>query len=406
MNIAESSLNSSYKPIEYDKTIYLIPIRSINENSYVLLSDIQAIIPTASAVLSNDKLIPFEVDTNTLTEIKPKRIIIKDTDSIWQIHTVPPANTEIINKLSLLEHRLNFLIRHLVEEEEIETLDSQLDSISLSNSSRSSTNLTTYQQQQSNTGDNSSVNIEDNEHRTRNRRRTKSSRRQHELSPPPAFSLHNNETSNSSTVSPNIPSTSTIYTNESNDSNDIITPTSNHHLPNTITNNQRHNININNNSITDIHRPHPSTSNNTSSTNSNAVAIPPPPSYETSIFGNISLLVQKLRLFEEHIPNRHKSPRWLARRHEWVSNEPTNIEQVAYQLIQLEMALLWTAVTESWIQERETWLTLVAGARSERHLAGAMVNLERHTLVMDDNWQHRREDWLSELLEIIVSVSF
>src|SRR5690349_19173906 len=65
MNIAESSLNSSYKPIEYDKTIYLIPIRSINENSYVLLSDIQAIIPTASAVLSNDKLIPFEVDTNT-----------------------------------------------------------------------------------------------------------------------------------------------------------------------------------------------------------------------------------------------------------------------------------------------------------------------------------------------------
>ncbi|CAO3641217.1 unnamed protein product [Cunninghamella echinulata] len=373
MNVAESSFNSSYKPIEYDKTIYLIPIRFINENSYVLLSDIQAIIPTASAVLSNDKLIPFEIDTNTLTEIKPKRIIIKDTNSIWQVHTVQPANIEIINKLSLLEHCLNFLIRHL--------------------------------QQQQNTDGNSSINIEDNEHRDRNRRRTKSSRRQHELSPPPAFSLHHNDTSNASTISPNIPSTSTVYTNGSNDSNNITIPASNRHLLNTITNNQHDNIN-NSSSNTNSHRPHPSTSNNTSSTNSNAVAIPPPPSYETSIFGNISLLVQKLRLFEEHIPNRHKSPRWLARRHEWVSNEPTNIEQVAYQLIQLEMALLWTAVTESWIQERETWLTLVAGARSERHLAGAMVNLERHTLVMDDNWQHCREDWLNELLEIIVSVSF
>ncbi|CAO3596986.1 unnamed protein product [Absidia cylindrospora] len=132
----------------------------------------------------------------------------------------------------------------------------------------------------------------------------------------------------------------------------------------------------------------------------------PPPSYETSIFGTIQALTQHIRRFEHHIPNRHKSPRWLARRAGWLGYEPTTIEQVAYQLVQLEMALLWTAVTESWIQERETWLTLVASARTERHLAGALVNLERHTLVLDEAWQDVRDEWTRDLLEVIVSVGF
>jgi hypothetical protein len=175
----------------------------------------------------------------------------------------------------------------------------------------------------------------------------------------------------------------------------------------------------NNSTLPPIHDPS-SSSSSSSSTSSTSTSIDnphpaaqhaelsaaPPPSYETSIFGTIKALIQHIRVFEHHIPNRHKSPRWLARRAEWVGYEPQTIEQVAYQLVQLEMALLWTAVTESWIQERETWLTLVASARTERHLAGALVNLERHTLVTDDAWQTVRDQWTSELLEVIVSVGF
>ncbi|OAD75446.1 hypothetical protein PHYBLDRAFT_158406 [Phycomyces blakesleeanus NRRL 1555(-)] len=112
--------------------------------------------------------------------------------------------------------------------------------------------------------------------------------------------------------------------------------------------------------------------------------------------------MQKLHIFERHIPNRHKSPRWLVRRVEWVERVPNSIEQVAYQIVQLEMALLWTAVTEAWINERETWLTLVASARSERHLAGALISLERHTLVMDEQWTEEKERWVNELLEMVV----
>ncbi|CAO3636681.1 unnamed protein product [Cunninghamella blakesleeana] len=405
MDVTGSTSSRSYKPVEYNKIIYLIPIRFTNQNKYILLSDLQAIIPTTSAVLSNDKLVPFELNPNTLMEVQPKRIVVNDIDSVWQIHT-PPINTEVLDKLSYCEQRLNFLIRRLVEEEEVDTCNAQLDNIPLSNSSVSSTNSTSYHQQLllENNDRNSHIDIEDNDLRGRSSRGTNSSRRQQGLSPPPAFSLHHTDTSNSSTVHSNIPSTSTIYTNESNRSSDVTVVISNHQPSNT-TNSDYQRDNDSNDNVDNNNHPNSTISNNPSSTNPNAI-IPPPPSYETSIFGNISLLVQKLRLFEEHIPNRHKSPRWLARRHEWVSNEPMNIEQIAYQLIQLEIALLWTAVEEVWINERETWLTLVAGARSERHLAGAMVNLERHTLVMDDDWQHCREDWLNELLEIIVSTSF
>ena len=66
------------------------------------------------------------------------------------------------------------------------------------------------------------------------------------------------------------------------------------------------------------------------------------------------------------------------------------------------MALLWTAVSEAWLEERETWLTLVSTARSERHLAGALLNLERHTLVMSEEWVQVRERWINDLLELIV----
>ncbi|ORE03644.1 hypothetical protein BCV72DRAFT_212864 [Rhizopus microsporus var. microsporus] len=127
-----------------------------------------------------------------------------------------------------------------------------------------------------------------------------------------------------------------------------------------------------------------------------------PPSYETSVLSSIKLLNSKIRLYESHINNRHKSPKWLSKRQAWLAREPDSIDQVAFQLVQLEMALLWTAVSEAWIEERETWLTLVSSARSERHLAGALVDLERHTLVMDEEWTNVRERWISDLLELII----
>lgn len=145
-----------------------------------------------------------------------------------------------------------------------------------------------------------------------------------------------------------------------------------------------------------------------SSTNNNESNTPTPsrheapPSYETSMLSTIHALTSKLRLFELHIPNRHKSPKWLPKRDAWINQKANSIEEVAYLLVQLEMALLWTAVEERWIEERETWLTLVANSRSERHLAGAILNLERHTLVMDEQWLAIRERWINELLEMVV----
>ncbi|KAG0759437.1 hypothetical protein G6F57_009185 [Rhizopus arrhizus] len=72
-----------------------------------------------------------------------------------------------------------------------------------------------------------------------------------------------------------------------------------------------------------------------------------PPSYETSIFSSIKALNHKIRLYEFYINNRHKSTKWLSKRQTWLSREPNSTEQVAYQLVQLEMALLWTAVSEA-----------------------------------------------------------
>ncbi|RUP49432.1 hypothetical protein BC936DRAFT_142537 [Jimgerdemannia flammicorona] len=127
-----------------------------------------------------------------------------------------------------------------------------------------------------------------------------------------------------------------------------------------------------------------------------------PPSYEHSIAQTIRSLMSHLLSYEEHIPPRYKAPRWPATRGVWRSRSPTTIEQFAYQLVELEMALLWTAVAQTWVEERETWLGLVVNARTERHLAGALVSLERYTVVCDEGWVGMRDRWVSELLEMVM----
>ncbi len=65
---------TSYKLIEYNNTLYQIPIRTIGEEQVVLFSDVQLILPNATALLSNSKLIPFQLDPNNqYTELIPKR---------------------------------------------------------------------------------------------------------------------------------------------------------------------------------------------------------------------------------------------------------------------------------------------------------------------------------------------
>ncbi|KAL0085935.1 hypothetical protein F4703DRAFT_1736883 [Phycomyces blakesleeanus] len=336
----ESETNSfnKYKIVEYNDQIFMIPIRRVNRQSVLLFSDVQALVPSATALVSMGKLIPFEIDPFSLVELEPRRVVIAEQDTTWEAYspeqqTRQGANRKILQKLVDLETKidgitqcLNSMLIHQQNEH-----DPSLNTLPQNNEDEEEDEEEEEEEEEEEDEDEDEddedededgeeIEIRPNSHPVHGQSRERSQ------SPPPAFS-------------------SSPHTGNTGDA---------------------------------------------------------PPSYETSIFGSIKALMQKLHIFERHIPNRHKSPRWLVRRVEWVERVPNSIEQVAYQIVQLEMALLWTAVTEAWINERETWLTLVASARSERHLAGALISLERHTLVMDEQWTEEKERWVNELLEMVV----
>lgn len=331
---------TKYKLVVYQDTIYEIPIRVIEQETVLLLSDVQSIFPKATALLSNSKLVPFKLDPVHHTEILPKRAPITDLDSqntVWEVHVpeesiaLSPTIIELNSKMSRLSDKLDriLLLQQDQEEEELEEQQETLEGEEAS----SSHILEEHQSRHGSIADETAACTIGTDPTSNHEGPSRSN------SPPPAFSTRSAATSSSAEV-PTPPSS------------------------------QQH--------------------------------VEAPPSYETSVLSTIKSINTKLRLYESHISNRHKSPKWLAKRQEWISREPNSIEQVAFQLVQLEMALLWTAVTESWIQERETWLTLVASSQSERHLAGAIINLERHTLVMDEEWNQIREGWINDLLEMVV----
>ncbi|KAK4515371.1 Bud site selection protein 6 [Mucor velutinosus] len=350
-----ASTPTSYKLVEYDNTIYEIPIRYIDQENVLLLSDIQALLPNATALLTSSKLIPFKLHPDHHTELIPKRISIPDINGnsvIWQAH-VPEENVstlmEMQRKIDQLGEKMDRLYMSLVQS----SSDSSDDDVSVVGASNAHTNtlaIDNHHNEDSNQHEdqNESTRIDDTLDTTRGHMSRSNS-------PPPAFSTpsHLSVAANGVGASSSASSSSSAI----------------HQRQQQQQQQQQHEA---------------------------------PPSYETSVLSTIKALNAKLRLYESHISNRHKSPKWLAKRDEWISREPDSIEQIAFQLVQLEMALLWTAVTESWIQERETWLTLVASSQSERHLAGAIINLERHTLVMDDEWQQIRERWVNDLLEMVV----
>lgn len=362
MDNEASSSEQRFKAVEYNNQIYQIPVRRIDHDQYLFLTDVQAIVPQATALTASDKLIPFEADPITHMELMPKRIGVTDFDSAWQVH-VPGAVVDSQQRIADMDTKLERLSRQLHH---------VLSAITTSTPPGASNSVITAT---STAAVDDTATSESNEHEEdiahEQQHATMPSR---PTSPPPAFSSSPPLPVPSNRSSPpdrsSMTSTAaTVTVTAASQASDTPPPP----MP-----------------------PQPSTS-------TRHVEGDAPPSYETSILGNIKALTDQLRLYESHIANRHKSPRWLARRSEWVQREPASIEQVAYQLVQLEMALLWTAVSESWIQERETWLTLVASARTERHLAAAMLNLERHTLVMDESWGHHvRETWVNELLEMIV----
>ncbi|GAA5802937.1 hypothetical protein HPULCUR_008412 [Helicostylum pulchrum] len=311
-----------YKIVEYNNTLYQIPVRNIEQDQVLLLSDVQSLIPKASAFLSDTKLVPFLLHPITYSELTPKRVSVTTDNTIWQVQvpqddstdSLVQCNIQMQIKLDQLSEKLErfFSLQQQQQQQQPENSSEETDSSVVSNQSNNTTDQD-ISELQTEQGDD-----------------TEETQQQKQQDPPPAFNSPSHEPSSSG---------------------------------------GRHEA---------------------------------PPSYETSVLSTITTINAKLCLYESHIANRHKSPRWLSKRQEWIARVPNSIEEVAYQLVQLEMALLWTAVTESWIEERETWLTLVANARSEKHLAGAMINLERHTLVMDDGWAQNRERWMNELLEMLV----
>ncbi|CAO3623990.1 unnamed protein product [Mucor fragilis] len=348
-----ATTSTAYKLVEYDNTIYEIPIRCIDQENVLLLSDVQALLPNATALLTSSKLIPFKLHPDHHTELIPKRISIPDVNSnnvIWQAH-VPEENVstlvEMQRKIDQLGEKMDRLYMSLVQS----SSDSSDDDIATAGANNTNTNTLAIDDQH-----NQDSNQHDDPNESTRTDDTLDTARDHmsrSNSPPPAFSTPSHLSVGANTVgASSSASSSSSAINQCQQQQQ-----------------QQHEA---------------------------------PPSYETSVLSTIKALNAKLRLYESHISNRHKSPKWLAKRDEWISREPNSIEQIAFQLVQLEMALLWTAVTESWIQERETWLTLVASSQSERHLAGAIINLERHTLVMDDEWQQIRERWVNDLLEMVV----
>ncbi|KAI8368841.1 hypothetical protein EDC96DRAFT_440929 [Choanephora cucurbitarum] len=336
--------------VEYNDTIYQIPIRYIEGEHVVLLTDVQSLIPNTTALLTNLKLLPFKLDSNH-TAVVPKRVVVNDLDlaqsTVWQAHVPETYSNTLQTTVIEMQIKMDQLCDKL--DRFVSSFSSSghnlPESLDESNSQRMSLSdgsgeehahigalplllpvLTSSQEE----AINRTVQSDSSDASSRS------------SSPPPAFSM---------------PSSS----------------------------NQRHTQRIVPVTDTEGRSQHEA-----------------PPSYETSVLSTIKSLNDKLRVYESHISNRHKSPKWLSKREEWLSREPNSIDQIAYQLVQLEMALLWTAVSETWIQERETWLTLVASSQSERHLAGAIINLERHTLVMDEEWASVRERWVNELLEMVV----
>ncbi|KAI9323580.1 hypothetical protein BX666DRAFT_1847261 [Dichotomocladium elegans] len=350
MDNEASSSEEKYKAVEYLNHIYRIPVRRIDHDQYLFLSDVRAIVPQATALTASDKLIPFAIDPITNLELTPRRVLVSEFSSVWQAHVPPAAADE--NQQRMVE------------------MDAKLDSLSQQIHHLLSVITPPHHAQT----------------------QTITSIVSPTPTPAPAPAL----------AHAHAPAPAPAPTSAAAAVVAVADATAAARSPNHPTN-ASPGVVIE--AVTPASAPTPAPTSvpvarASSSRHADGDA---PPSYETSILGNIKTLTDQLRLYESHIANRHKSPRWLARRSEWVHREPTNIEQLAYQLIQLEMALLWTAVSESWIQERETWLTLVASARTERHLAGAMISLERHTLVMDETWiHHMRETWINELLEMIV----
>ncbi|ORY93623.1 hypothetical protein BCR43DRAFT_497259 [Syncephalastrum racemosum] len=394
-----SRSEEKYKAIEYGDFLFQIPVRrlpGIDDQYFLFLSDVQAVVPGATALMSSDKLIPFVTDPQTHATHEPRRTTVTEFETVWQAH-VPETvsdrralqNLEVkLDNVARQLHRLALMIPSTVTvadntnsiNETTATMPtmptSSLSSQPLPSSQTSlqqadasaqaaTSNLTTTQNVQADNAQSSRTNV---------------------VSTAAGAQAAGGCDESSASTRSNKPRSSQTEEDEDDDEEEA-TPSRSSSPPPAFSTSPRPAL------------PRPTSNNSNIRQHIEGEA---PPSYETSILGNIQALTDKLLTFETHIPNRHKSPRWLARRREWLERTPSNIEQVAYQLVQLEMALLWTAVSEGWIQEREPWLTLVASARSERHLAAAMLNLERHTLVLDEDWATAREGWVNELLEMVV----
>ncbi|KAI9268144.1 hypothetical protein BDA99DRAFT_504954 [Phascolomyces articulosus] len=377
MNNEASSSEEKYKVVEYNEQIFCIPVRRIQQSQYLFLSDVQALVPAATAFTSTDKLIPFETDPTTHEELLPKRVAVSEFNSAWQVHV--PEGIDSRRMLQAMDGKLDRLSRQL-RRLMIQPLSNETTTTTSHNGSHGHQDLNDH---------NSESDVHDDDTTNPLNGQQEEEQRQQQPTPEEAHDDHTTSTEPPLAIGrrPRV--------------NNHTTLNNNHHP----TPSRRRQVQPNHDDDPHDHdRPEsPPPAFTTSPLPTRRMEGEAPPSYETSILGNIKALTDQLRLYESHIANRHKSPRWLSRRHDWIDREPSSIEQVAYQLVQLEMALLWTAVSESWIQERETWLTLVASARTERHLAGAMLNLERHTLVMDDAWVNQvRETWTNELLEMIV----
>ncbi|KAG2172217.1 hypothetical protein INT43_004758 [Umbelopsis isabellina] len=348
---------AQYQAIRHNNRIWRIPIRNINNTNVVLFSDIQSFIPSATGVVSNDKLIPFVIDASTGAQLIPKRIEVTYAGTnIWDILYSEVNDQETSVRIALLESKYEDLIN-------------RLDRILPGNTGHQPPYPLFHSRTQvDEDGTDSSGSFE-----------SPTTGLRHD-----SVDIQSNDNDELSVESENNACEIVSYSMDSCDD-------------------------LRHNPIANLAVAAESVEHTTTITNNNQDAMVPgsgdpdePPSYENSILGNIRTLTEKLLEFESHIANRHKSPRWLAERNEWLHRTPGNIEQFAFQLVELEMALLWTAVAETWLNERETWLNLVMNARSLRHLAGALVSLERHTLVLDETWSSIRERWINELLEMVV----
>lgn len=417
----------SFQKISFQNETREIPVRYLEAEPFVLFSDVHTFFPHVTAILSDGRPIPIAIDPSTGRLLEPLRVPVREGDAckVWEAYkpsTESNLGPVLVERLDSLETKFGQVLHRL---DRLLPTNEQFSNGPVHYVVFNPNGIQNIPHEQARGGDEEEVH--DAEEEDGDLGGLDNGLGPYPEDPNAPTAPHEPQHS-IDTPGEQLDQPSEEYCEKSSSSTDGLMATSPQDIPlssqpsSTIITTTHFTTSSTTPSITSSTTPSTTPTDLPRPTINNPVAqlahlrsppilaphdLPPPsydtpPSYEHSVAQNIASLTQHLLLYEEHVPQRHKSHRWLSSRGIWRSRSPTTVEQFAYQLIELEMGLSWSAVSQTWVEERDTWLALVVNARTERHLAGALVSLERYTVVCDEEWVGMRDRWVNELLEMVM----